>query len=346
MRHLTFYKALLASTILVSLELLPAIFFPTAAAQSHESSVSVDRERGIEFFKQNRFREAVASLQKAVKTDSQDYDGWYFLGLAQVKTNDLKGATGSVDKALKLRPNSVPAHTVLSYTLLLRNKLPDCIREAQATLNLEPRLADPHYFIGVARLRMDARKEAQAEAETAIKLNPDYGAAYLLKSQALVSFLGDAVVSEPDLSTQERQDRYGEAAEALQKYLQLNPESKDKQIWLDQLESLRMYSTSNQPNDGSVHSTKDVRVKAKVLSKPPAGYTEVARRNQIAGTVVLKAIFASDGRVKHILIIKGLPDGLTEQCIRAAQKIKFTPATIDGKPVSQYIQLEYTFSLY
>lgn len=324
-----------------------ALLLPITTAQSQESSVSADRERGIEFFKQNRFREAVGALQKAVKKDGEDYDAWYFLGLAQVKTADLKGATGCLEKAVKLRPESIAAHTSLSYTLLLRNKLPDSIREAQTTINLEPRLADPHYFIGVARLRMDARKEALLEAEMAIKLNPDYAAAYLLKSQALVSFLGEAVVLEPKLSSQEHQDRYREAAEALQKYLQLSPESKDKQIWIEQLESLQMYSTFHQPNgNGEVHSSNEVKVKAKVLAKPPAGYTETARRNQVTGTVVLRTIFAADGRVKHILVVKGLPDGLSEQCIRAAQRIKFTPATIDGKPVSMFMQLEYSFSLY
>ena len=91
---------------------------------------------------------------------------------------------------------------------------------------------------------------------------------------------------------------------------------------------------------------KDVTQKARVLSKPEAGYTEDARKNQVTGTVVLKAIFSSSGQVTSIQAIKPLPYGLTEKAIAAARSIKFIPATKDGHNVSQYIQLEYTFNLY
>ena len=84
------------------------------------------------------------------------------------------------------------------------------------------------------------------------------------------------------------------------------------------------------------------------LQKPIApvpAYTEAARRRGVSGTVVLRCIFAADGTVKHFLIIGGLPYGLTEQAIAAAQRIKFIPAMLDGKPVSTFIQLEYNFHL-
>lgn len=40
------------------------------------------------------------------------------------------------------------------------------------------------------------------------------------------------------------------------------------------------------------------------------------------------------------------PYGLTEASVRAARKIKFIPATVDGRPVSMFVQLEYHFNLY
>jgi TonB family protein len=59
----------------------------------------------------------------------------------------------------------------------------------------------------------------------------------------------------------------------------------------------------------------------------------------------LRCIFAADGRVRNIKVIKGLPNGLTERAIEAARLIKFIPATKDGKPVSMWMQLEYNFDL-
>ncbi|MBA3354961.1 MAG: energy transducer TonB [Pyrinomonadaceae bacterium] len=95
-----------------------------------------------------------------------------------------------------------------------------------------------------------------------------------------------------------------------------------------------------------VFSGKDVSSKARVLSKPEPQYTEEARKNQIVGTVVLRAVFTSGGQVTNIRSVNGLPFGLTERAIAAARQIKFSPATKDGRPVSMYIQLEYNFNLY
>jgi TonB family protein len=95
-----------------------------------------------------------------------------------------------------------------------------------------------------------------------------------------------------------------------------------------------------------VFSGKDVTSKARVLSKPEPQYTEEARKNQVTGTVVLRAVFTSGGQVTGIKAVSGLPYGLTERAIAAARQIKFVPATKDGRPVSMYIQLEYNFNLY
>ncbi len=95
-----------------------------------------------------------------------------------------------------------------------------------------------------------------------------------------------------------------------------------------------------------IFSGKDVNSKARVLSKPEPQYTEEARKNQVTGTVVLRAVFTSGGQVTNIRAVSGLPYGLTERAIAAARNIKFVPATKDGRPVSMYIQLEYNFNLY
>jgi len=93
-----------------------------------------------------------------------------------------------------------------------------------------------------------------------------------------------------------------------------------------------------------IFSGKDVTSKARVLEKPQPTYTEAASQNQISGTVVLRAVFSSDGSVTNIHTVSGLPDGLTERAIAAAKQIRFVPATKDGHPVSMWMQLEYNFT--
>lgn len=61
---------------------------------------------------------------------------------------------------------------------------------------------------------------------------------------------------------------------------------------------------------------------------------------------MLRAVFAADGTVRHILVLAGLTEGLTERSVAAARRIKFVPATVNGVPVSVAVQLEYNFNLY
>jgi TonB family protein len=95
-----------------------------------------------------------------------------------------------------------------------------------------------------------------------------------------------------------------------------------------------------------IFKPSEVSSKARILSRPEPQYTEEARKNQVSGTVVLRAVFSASGQVTNIRTVSGLPNGLTERAMAAARQIRFAPATKDGRPVSQYIQIEYNFNLY
>ena len=95
-----------------------------------------------------------------------------------------------------------------------------------------------------------------------------------------------------------------------------------------------------------IFKPSEVSSKARILSRPEPQYTEEARKNQVSGTVVLRAVFSSSGQVTNIRTVSGLPHGLTERAMAAARQIRFAPATKDGRAVSQYIQIEYNFNLY
>ncbi len=62
--------------------------------------------------------------------------------------------------------------------------------------------------------------------------------------------------------------------------------------------------------------------------------------------MVLKAVFTDNGEIQDMHVHRGLPDGLTHKAIEAARKIRFTPPTRNGAPVSLLGTLEYVFNLY
>ncbi len=95
-----------------------------------------------------------------------------------------------------------------------------------------------------------------------------------------------------------------------------------------------------------VFKPNEVTTKARILSKPTPEYTEDARKNQVTGTVVLQMVLSSSGAVTNIRTVTGLPFGLTEKAIAAARRIQFSPATKEGRAVSQYVRVEYNFNIY
>lgn len=84
----------------------------------------------------------------------------------------------------------------------------------------------------------------------------------------------------------------------------------------------------------------------KIIRKAPANYTNLARSNNVNGTVFLVVELKADGKIGFVVPIKELPDGLTDNAIASAKSIKFKPAVKNGQPVTQIRMLSYGFNTY
>jgi hypothetical protein len=160
----------------------------------------------------------------------------------------------------------------------------------------------------------------------------------------LVSYTGGVLYPSAD-SRDSRKLKYSAAAEALEKYLQLEKDPRAAQAWKEQLQTLKFF-LGQRPITGDTYMGRDVTTQARLRAKPVPISTERARAGQVRGTLGRRCVFASEGTVNHIQAKEALPAGLTEQAIAAAKQIKFIPATRDGKPVSMWMQLEYNFNLF
>jgi tetratricopeptide (TPR) repeat protein len=327
---------------------------------------SADRERGIRLYNQNDNKGAVTALRAAIKLNKEDGESWHYLGLALIRLDDFKAARKAFETAVKLRPVLGPAHTGLAYTLMLTGRNEQAEREASIAIDLNKQDARAHYILGVIHLRMRRNLKARAEAELVIAQRPNLAPAYLLKCQALLALKGDESVrfskvvrvhSDEPPSEEERAERarhlqktldlYAAAADALQTYLELAASDQATAIWKDQLETLRLFAGAGGRSIPSLlMSSWEVTTKVRILSKPEPTYTGAARNSGIVGTVILNAVFSSSGKVEHILVLRSLPLGLTEQSIEAAKRIRFLPATKDGSFVSMIMELQYDFNLY
>jgi periplasmic protein TonB len=74
-------------------------------------------------------------------------------------------------------------------------------------------------------------------------------------------------------------------------------------------------------------------------------YTETARKAGRQGVVVLRATIDRTGAVTDVRLVKPLGMGLDESAISAVRQWRFTPATMQGRPVPVFFQLTVTFTI-
>ncbi|MFL6275648.1 MAG: energy transducer TonB [Blastocatellia bacterium] len=89
----------------------------------------------------------------------------------------------------------------------------------------------------------------------------------------------------------------------------------------------------------------DVDTKPRPLNSPQPRYTEEARKHKVLGAAGLQLEVGADGSVMDVRVSNALPDGLTEEAIRAARQIKFSPAMKKGQPVACWIKTMVEFYL-
>src|SRR5207244_4335254 len=115
------------------------------------------------------------------------------------------------------------------------------------------------------------------------------------------------------------------AAESADAFIRLSGKlsTSKSQEWAERADFLHDVEGFPQVSGLTIYKGNEVTTKARVLAKPEPSYTDAAREHQVTGTVVLRAIFAEDGKVRAIIPLRRLSYGLTAAAIRAARAIRF-----------------------
>jgi TonB family protein len=84
----------------------------------------------------------------------------------------------------------------------------------------------------------------------------------------------------------------------------------------------------------------------RIIAKPLARYTPVAREQNVRGTVRLKVALHANGSIGSVTPVTKLEYGLTEQATLAAKRVVFLPKRVKGVPVTAVMTFEYAFNIY
>jgi TonB family protein len=84
----------------------------------------------------------------------------------------------------------------------------------------------------------------------------------------------------------------------------------------------------------------------KLLTVIDPASNDYAQKNNIAGMVFLHVVVDANGRPGAVTIVRPIGFGLDERAVEAVQHAQFRAGTLNGKPVTEVVNLQVTFRIY
>lgn len=83
----------------------------------------------------------------------------------------------------------------------------------------------------------------------------------------------------------------------------------------------------------------------RVINKVRPHYPAAAKRANVGGAVVIRAIVRKDGSVDEVEVLKDLPHGLGDAAAQAVRKWTFRPGTYRGEPIDVYYTVTVNYRM-
>lgn len=321
-----------------------------AFTASYSPAQDSDRDRAIKHYTDGNDIEAILALEAIVKQKqyASDAEAINFLGLAYQNALDSKKARKMFEKAVKIDPGKAAYRANLAFTYLLARQLDKSQDLAKKALEIDPANVGAHFVFGTADLWEGKTESALKIADQMLRLDPKSSQGYALKSDALLAVFGKKVAAG---STMKKEiDLLRQSVSVLEEGIR-NSETLEARRTLEQkLAGIAAFNAYFSKERTAAPSTPQIPEPGvtpfKILSKPPAAYTESARQSGVQGKIRVAALLGSSGKIEHVLVLSALGYGLDELAYRAAKQIVFQPKMKDGNPVSTVIVLEYNFRIY
>ena len=166
---------------------VPAVV-PTARASASQASASevappvsgapdwgpADYRRASEaLFKQGRYLETRAMLQKALELDPEYIPAYVNLGLVLFSgLGEFDAARQVLEQAVQIKPTRADAHHLLGKVYLQQSRLPEAIEALGQAARLKSQAGEYAHWLGLAYLRADSLVAATTAFRKAVRLAP------------------------------------------------------------------------------------------------------------------------------------------------------------------------------
>ncbi|HEY3929415.1 MAG TPA: TonB family protein [Candidatus Koribacter sp.] len=108
--------------------------------------------------------------------------------------------------------------------------------------------------------------------------------------------------------------------------------------------ALNVPVTTSAPRLATAAPANAVVVPSRLVSRVNPAYPSAAKQYRVEGAVTLEATIAADGRVKETKVVSG-PPLLRDAATNAVKLWKYSPSTVNGRPVESSVQIVLQFKM-
>jgi tetratricopeptide (TPR) repeat protein len=149
---------------------------------------------------ENRYREAIRIYNALLRIDPQDYEAYFFRGIAKANLDDNIGAEFDFSLAIENNPVYTMAYQHRAITRMLLGNYDDALADFQEAIDLRPDLSGPYYSRGYTFLMNRQFERAVEDFTTFIFHNNRVADAYILRGMSYLR-LGDTISAMKDYET-------------------------------------------------------------------------------------------------------------------------------------------------
>jgi tetratricopeptide (TPR) repeat protein len=149
---------------------------------------------------ESRYREAIRIYNALLRVDPEDYEAYFFRGIAKANLDDNLGAEADFTLAIEKNPVSTMAYHHRAITRMLQGNYDDALNDFREAIELRPDLSGPYYSRGYTYLMNRQFEAAIEDFTTYIFHNNRVADAYLLRGTAWLQ-LRDTLRAMEDYDT-------------------------------------------------------------------------------------------------------------------------------------------------
>ncbi len=129
---------------------------------------------GWVLFFQNKDKEALGYLQKAVKKEPKLTNAWRTIAAIQFRSNNIAEAEAIYKKVAEMEPKALDVRNNQGWALYKEQKYKEAMDKFNDSLRLNRYFGEPHYGLALCYLKTGDTEKAKTSFTTAINLYPAY----------------------------------------------------------------------------------------------------------------------------------------------------------------------------